>query len=284
MLIRQRLDELGLDQRDLAAAIEVTDSYVSQLLARKKPPPAPARTDIYERMARFLELPAGELARLAEVQRRHELQRRVAEPPHPLFRECRELILRKCEAERRAEIRAIFEREAFGELERLVAQTALEVAQRLAREELRSEAWLRSLAQLSGRSFEEMRVAVLEFLDTDVFQISLESCVSFLDPMLDWWDIDLRSFGMEFVLNQRLAPGGLKRLEFVEVTPEPPTPVDPGLEAFLRDPVLRGKATEEEIAFLQALPLRGRRATPLYYYRELQNLRDPLHFVSSTPA
>jgi hypothetical protein len=26
------------------------------------------------------------------------------------------------------------------------------------------------------------------------------------------------------------------------------------------------------------LRLKGRRPTPLYYYRELQNLRDPLHF------
>jgi hypothetical protein len=284
MLIRQRLSELGLDQRVLAKSVEVTDSYVSQLLSRKKAPPAPARTDLYERMGRFLALPAGELERLAEEQRRREMQRRVAEPPHPLFRECRELILRKCAAGQRSEIRAIFERESFGELERLVTQTALDVTQRLAREELRSEGWLRSLAQLSGRSFEQMRVAVLEFLDTDVFQISLEACVSFLDPMIDWWDIDLRSFGMKMALNQRLAPGGLKRFEYKEVAADRPRAVEPGFEAFLRDPALSGDATEEEIEFLQALPLRGRRSTPLYYYRELQNLRDPLHFVSSTPA
>jgi hypothetical protein len=32
------------------------------------------------------------------------------------------------------------------------------------------------------------------------------------------------------------------------------------------------------IDFLKALRFRGKRPTPLYYYRELQNLRDPLHF------
>src|SRR2546430_2824982 len=41
LVIRQRLDELDLDQRDLARAARVTESYVSQLLTRKKAPPAP---------------------------------------------------------------------------------------------------------------------------------------------------------------------------------------------------------------------------------------------------
>jgi hypothetical protein len=29
---------------------------------------------------------------------------------------------------------------------------------------------------------------------------------------------------------------------------------------------------------LKRLKFNGRRPAPLYYYRELQNLRDPLHF------
>lgn len=53
LVIRQRLVELGLEQKDLAAAAEVTESYVSQLLTRKKLPPAPDRTDIYDKMERF---------------------------------------------------------------------------------------------------------------------------------------------------------------------------------------------------------------------------------------
>ena len=43
-VIRQRLGELGLEQKDLATAAEVTESYISQLLTRKKAPPAPDRT------------------------------------------------------------------------------------------------------------------------------------------------------------------------------------------------------------------------------------------------
>jgi hypothetical protein len=36
--------------------------------------------------------------------------------------------------------------------------------------------------------------------------------------------------------------------------------------------------TAEEIKFLRALTFARKHPTPLYYYRELQNLRDPLHF------
>ena len=46
-VIKARLRELKLEQKDLAAAAEVTESYISQLLTRKKLPPAPDRTDIY---------------------------------------------------------------------------------------------------------------------------------------------------------------------------------------------------------------------------------------------
>ena len=39
-VIRQRLQQLGLEQRDSATAAQVTESYISQLLVRKKAPPA----------------------------------------------------------------------------------------------------------------------------------------------------------------------------------------------------------------------------------------------------
>src|SRR6266576_6910084 len=80
-VIKRRLEELGLEQKDLATAAEVTESYVSQLLARKKLPPAPDRTDIYEKMAKFLKLPSDRLSKLAELQRREELKRDLAGPP-----------------------------------------------------------------------------------------------------------------------------------------------------------------------------------------------------------
>ena len=279
LLIKHRLKELGLEQKDLAVAAQVTESYISQLLAGKKAPPAPGRTDIYEKIGRALKLPSGELSNLAELQRKEELRKKAAEPPRPLFQECRELILRKCDSARQKELRRIFEKEPFGELERLVTQKLLDVAQGVAKEELRSEEWLRLMAQLSDRSYEQMRVAIIEFLDTDVFNVSAGNCVSVLDSMIDSWDIDLKTFGMGVVLNRRLAAGSLKRFEFAEQEPRQPLAVEPGLEQFLKDVSLSGDATEEEIEFLKTLKFREKQPSAIYYYRELQNLRVPLHFA-----
>ncbi len=277
-LIRQRLEEFGLGQRELARAAQVTESYISQLLTRKKAPPAPNRTDIYDKMDRFLKLPSGELARLAAVERRAELKRELGEEPAPLFREVRELILRKCHPDRYRHVRAIFEAQPFGELERLVTQRLLDVLAGVAKEELGNEYWLRTIADLGGRSFEEMRVLVLEFLDTDIFHLSREHCVAFLDPMIESWDIDLATFALEIALNPRVAAAHVKRFEFIERQPGHSGGEDLGLTEFLRDPTLSATVTEEETAFLRRLRFNGKRPTPLYYYRELQSLRDPLHF------
>ena len=278
-LIHQKLAELGLDQRDVADAAEVTESYISQLLSRKKMPPAPERTDIYDKLGRVLKLPAGKLAGLADLQRKQELKKKIQSPPAPLFREVRELLLKKCGREKRRQVRAIFEKEPFGELERLITQKLLDVVKALAREELGRENWLRIVARESGRSYKQMRVAVLEFLDTDVFSITPDSCIAFLDPMVVSWDIDLASFGLEIVLNRRIAPARLKKFEFVEREAEGPSDEEPGLQDFLKDRSLSGDATPEELEFLHQLRFTdSRRPTALYYYRELQNLRDPLHF------
>lgn len=60
--IKKRLEESGLEQRELAA--EVTESYVSQLPTRKKAPP------------------------------QKELKRKLGGAPPPLFEGVRELVLR----------------------------------------------------------------------------------------------------------------------------------------------------------------------------------------------
>ena len=278
LVIRQRLEEFGLEQRDLARAAQVTESYISQLLTRRKAPPAPNRTDIYDKMDRFLKLPAGELARLADGQRKQELQRELARQTTALFREVREVVLRKCAPDNEAHVRAIFEKEPFGELERLVTQTLLDVVKGVATEELENDVWLRMVAELSHRSYEETRVIVLEFLDTDIFHLSREHCVSFLEPLIQSWDIDLTTFAIDIVLNPMVVSANVKRFEFIERKSPEVSMEEPGLKEFLKAPALSGTATEEEVAFLKRLRFQGKRPTPLFYYRELQNLRDPLHF------
>jgi transcriptional regulator with XRE-family HTH domain len=283
LLVRHRLQELGADQRELASAAQVTDSYISQLLTGRKAPPAPERTDIYGRMEAFLRVSAGTLAALADLQRKEALKRRLADPPRPLFREVRALVLSKCLPDSQPAVRATFEKEAFGDLERLVTQKLLDLVKRVAREELKDEAWIRLVARLTDRSYEQVRVTELEFLETDVFNVTGEQCKTFLDPLIESWDIDLTTFAMEVVLNRRLAPGHSRRLEFVEREAGSLLEEEPAFRDFLEDRSLAGDATDEEIEFLRALRFRGRRPTPLYYYRELQSLRDPLHF-RATPA
>lgn len=281
LLIRNRLKELKLGQRDLARAAHVTESYISQLLTQKKLPPAPNRTDMYDKLGRALKLPQGQLAELADQQRREQLRKRLGDQPTPLLHNVRELILRKCHPRKTREIRAIFEKQHFGELERFVTQKLLGVVKSVARQELENPTWVHKVARLSKKTYPQMRVTVLEFLSTTIFDLSNENCIAFLDPLIESWDIDLATFCIEIVLNRRVAPGHHKTFEFMERGPDKTSGEEPGLKDFLQDPLLSGDATEEEVTFLRTLTFENKRPTSLYYYRELQNLRDPLHFQTS---
>jgi len=283
-VIQERLKELGLEQRDLAAAAEVTESYISQLLTRKKAPPAAERTDLYEKMNAFLKLPKGQLSSMVMAQRREELKKKLADPPAPLFREVREMIIRKCAAARRAQVRDIFEKQAFGELERLVTQELLDVCKGIARDGLKNELRLRNVAKRRRQSYEEMRAMSLEFLDTEVLDLSIDHCSAFLDPVIDSWDIDLKTFAMKILLKERFAPTQLRHFQFVEVGSSLPSEEQSGFKEFLRNPSMSGDATADELEFLKSLRFKQRSPSSLYYYRELQSLRDPLHFPEETVA
>jgi hypothetical protein len=229
-------------------------------------------------MERFLQLEPGELGRLAENERAEEIKRRLGQAPEPLFQEFRDLVLRKCVPEKRDQVRAVFEGQPFGTLERLVTQTLLEVVQGIAREELDSERWTRLAERVGGRSREEMRVIVLEFLDTNVFQVSNESCAAFIDPMVESWDVDLDSFRFDIMLDHSLVADPHRTFTFVESTAADDSIWESGLADFLNDRQLSADVTEEEIALLRQQRLGAMRPNKLYYYRALQNLRDPLHF------
>lgn len=277
-LVRSRLATIGRAQKDLAQAAEVADSYISQLLTRKRSPPAPDRTDIYPKMEAFLGLEPGALGRLASVERAEDLKHRLGQTPEPLFHGVRDLILGKCVAGKRNEVRAVFERHPFGTLERLITRKLLDVVQRIARQELDSENWIRLAARVGSRTHEEMRVLVLEFLDADIFNVSRENCIAFMDPLVASWDIDLDSFRIDITLNRRLVVDPRRRFEFVETDPWDDSDEPSALAEFLDDTRLSGDITEAETRLLRLCRFNGRRPTKLFYHRALQNLRDPLHF------
>jgi transcriptional regulator with XRE-family HTH domain len=280
--VRSRLAALDYGQNDLARAARVTDSYVSQLLTRKKSPPAPDRTDIYRKMEALLEVEPGELERLARIERVEDLKRKLARPPEPLFQGFRDLLLRKCVPERRAEVRSVFEREPFGLVERMVARSLLAAVQSATRRELDNEDWLRLAATERGRTLEEMRTLALEFLDAEVYDVSNESCAAFLDPLVERWDVDLDALRLDVTLRQELVAEPLRTFAFTEQSRSndhgrPPA----ALDEFLDDAALAGDVTEQEVDLLRSHAFGGREPTKLYYYRALQNLRDPIHFFRS---
>jgi transcriptional regulator with XRE-family HTH domain len=149
LFVRRRLKKLGLEQRDLAIAVHVTQSYISQLLTGKKAPPTRQREDLYARMESFLKLSKGQLSNLATLQRREQLTRMLGGPPEPLFKEVRQLILRKCNPPTKGQVSAIFERHHFGELERLVTQKHVDVGKEVAQAQLENSEWVRLVSRLS---------------------------------------------------------------------------------------------------------------------------------------
>jgi len=159
----------------------------------------------------------------------------------------------------------MFEKEPFGALERLVTQKPLDVVKRVTKEELDDENWLAWWPGSPIEAASRCESIVLQFLEAHIFNLSVENCVTFLDPLIESWDIDLTTFGMEIVLTAAWRPDHPKRFEFVEREPVPPADEQPGFLAFLQDPSLRGDATAEEIEFLRNLQFARKRPTSLYY-------------------
>jgi hypothetical protein len=154
----------------------------------------------------------------------------------------------------------------------------VDLARQAARRELDNEPWLRAAARPGGRSVEEMRVVVLEFLDADLLHVSADHCATFLDPLIESWDVDLGTFRLDVVLDEALAGVRVKRFEFLERDAAEPGSDAAGFREFLDSPALSGTANDAELAWLRRLRFSDRHPTALYYYRELQSLRDPLHF------
>ncbi|GAC1437306.1 MAG: hypothetical protein NVSMB68_09230 [Thermoanaerobaculia bacterium] len=274
LVVRQRLAELALGQRDLASAADVTESYISQLLSRKKLPPLPNRTDIYDKMSGLLGVPRDELARLAALQHHQALDRTWRAEPEARFGPMRELVLRKCRPARQASMRAIFEKEPFGNVERLVTRTLIESIREEARDHARDEKWLQAIAEGSGAGYRKMRVRLIELLDSDPVA-SIGDFSFFIEPLIRSWDFDEQ----RFIVTVTLTAGSTREFRFQE-TPKPPRIADePGLRAFLRDANLSSGATAAETDFMRRMQFPGgEHPTALFYYRTLQNLRDPLNF------
>ena len=169
-------------------------------------------------------------------------------------------------------MKTIFQK--FGQIEPLITRTLLDVARGEARTHAGDESWVRAIAKRGGKSYREMRVRVIELLDSNA-SAPLDDFSTFVDLMVASWDYDVD----HFVLEVELADGAIRRFGFREQTEAQPGMEEPGLRAFLRDARLSSGATPEEVDVLRHIrfPTAGK-PTALFYYRMLQSLRDPLNF------
>jgi hypothetical protein len=103
--------------------------------------------------------------------------------------------------------------------------------------------------------------------------MSNEGHLLLLEMLVESWDFDLKRFQLDVNSNQAQA----RQFQFRESFQKTP---NPGLDAFLKDTSLSTNVTSEELTFLQDLQVPRPGALPIYFYRELQNLRDSHHFSS----
>ena len=201
-LMRRRLRELQRTPRELAEAVQVPEAYIADLLAGRRRPPAPGRTDVYERMTKFLRLHRNDLSTCARAERAGE--RRNHRRPAARVRE---LLLVLCEPAKARALERRLAKQGGVELEYLIVQRLLEVAQSFVRRQLDDEVGIRIAATREGCTYLEMRMLLLEFLDATAESLTPEDHEAFVRSRIAAWDIDLDTHAMRIVLRtQEPAP------------------------------------------------------------------------------
>lgn len=194
-LVRRRLRELKRTPRELAEAVNVSEQFISDLVAGRRRPPAPGRTDLYVPMAKFLRLHRNELPTCARVERASDRagQRR---PDPPVWR----LVLELCDPARQRALARRVGRADGPELEALIVGRLLEVAQGFVRRKLEDEVGLRVAATRDGSSYLDVRMRLLEFLDASAGSLTQRDCEEFVIPRIAAWDIEFETRAMRIVL------------------------------------------------------------------------------------
>src|ERR1041385_7009897 len=201
-LVRRRL-------RELAEAVQVSEIYISDLVAGRRRPPAPGRMDVYAPMTKFLKLHRNDLPTCAKAERDGETKSKRR--PHP---EIRRQFLALCLDPMRA--RALARRLARKDgvtLERIIVGRLLEVAQGFVRRQLDDDGGIRIAASRDGCTYLEMRMKLKEFLDSTPEGLTPEDGEEFVRPRIAGWDLDLDTHAMRIVLrSQDPAPRQVRAL------------------------------------------------------------------------
>jgi len=197
-LLKERLSETEQSTADLAEAAGVPPQYVSDLVSGRRQPPWPARTDVYEKMTRFLRLGRNDLAACATAER--ELAGHDGLAPDS---EVQAQVLELCNSETANALRPRA-RDRHGEIPDLIGRV-LSVVQSNALRSLDAQIPLRLAATRSGSTYAEMRMHVLEFLEATPGTLTLEHLADFVRPHVSHWDVDLDSGVLRVVLRPAIS-------------------------------------------------------------------------------
>jgi hypothetical protein len=201
-LVRRRLKELKRTPRELAEVLQVTERYIADLVAGRRQPPPPTRTEVYAKMTRFLRLHRNDLPICAQAE--HERASRRRRLPHA---DVRAMLLGLCEPAKARLLSRRFADRRHAALAYLVVERLLEVARGFARRQLEDEVGMRVTASRDGTSYIAVRMRLLEFLDAAPDSLTPADCADFIEPRIANWDIDLESGAMRIVLrSQETAP------------------------------------------------------------------------------
>ncbi len=202
-LLKKRLKELEQTAEALAEAAEVPIQFIDDLLAGKRPPPLPGRSDLYDRMASFLKIAPVDIAACATFERGDPSAAKPRAPKpairKPLLDLCEPKTAEKLEARRAKQGPA----ELVGYFQRV-----LDVVQRTVRRSLADRMGLRLQARHVGKTYEAARLEVLEFLDTTAATLTVAEVSKFILPRIAKWDVDLET-GVLRVVMQGQEPAAL---------------------------------------------------------------------------
>lgn len=199
-LLKDRLEETERTVDALAEVAEVPVEYMTQLMNGKRRPPLPSRTDIYEKVTRFLGLGRNDLAMCATAERANSTKDVVG----PDAEEIRTRILALCEPETAAQLERRAKRDDTEMKD--ILQRVLGVIQGSVRRTLDDPIGLRISAAQSGLGFVLLRMRVLDFLDSTPDTLSPENYVNFVKPRISMWDVDLATGVLRVVLTPHEPP------------------------------------------------------------------------------
>lgn len=200
-LMRRRLTELKRTPAELADAMQVPVTYVTDLLAGRRAPPAPGRSEVYGRMTKFLRLHRNDLPSCA----RAEWDAREATPRRPAAA-VRTRLLELCDPARARTVQRRLAVRGGGvgvALEILIADRLLEVSKGFVRRQLDDEAGIRIAASREGCDYAQMRMRLIDFLETTADTLTVEDFENFVRPRIGTWAVDLDTGTMRIVLRSQ---------------------------------------------------------------------------------